>query len=489
MASFDERSFIARVESANVDEFIQLLLRPTAPEEQALRAHLGDERFQRLHGLALKHGARRELTAPRGNVVVIPGMLGSALTAFDRAGAGTPVWVNVPGITAGALDQLRLADDGLADADPMHEVRATGILKRHYGELLLALAEEWNVRAFWFDWRKDIKLAAAELEAQLNGWFLDGAPTHLVAHGMGGLVARAFIKNAPERWAAMWDRQSVAPGTLGGRLLLLGAPQHGSFTSPQLLLGCAGIARKLILLDNRRDPADLLAILHSFPGLYQMLPSPLVMPRMHRLYEATTYGRLEVSQRHLDNAWRQHQWLSGVQDPARMISILGANQPTFSDILTWTQLTTDAAYEMTTLGDGVVPHQLGLLARPDGARVPAYYVEEEHGALVANGRVLAALTDLLDGGTTAGLSRQAQLHRGGRNGHAAGAAQREDAAGKEQARRRFVALQADDEHAFSALMHRLRVRGGAAPGGAYATPEERQLAESLTRGFLSGAGA
>ena len=486
MAPFDEHAFIARVESANVDEFIHLLLRPTAPEEQALRAHLGDERFQRLHGRALKHIARRDVAPPRGNVVVIPGMLGSALTAFDRTGTGVPVWVNVPGLTAGALGRLRLADDGLAEADPTYEVRAAGILKRNYGELLLALAEEWNVRAFWYDWRKDSKLAAAELEARLNGWFLDDTPTHLVAHGMGGLVARAFILNAPERWAAMWDRQPAAPGTRGGRLLLLGVPQHGSFIIPQTLLGNAGIARKLALLDSRRDHADLLAILHSFPGLYQLLPSPLVMPRMHRLYETATYERLAVSRRHLENARRQHQALSGVLDPARMIGVLGTGQPTFSDILAWTQLGTDAAYAMTNLGDGVVPHRLGLLARPDGARVPAYYVEDEHGALVANGKVLAAINDLLGSGTTTGLSRQPQLHRS-RNGHPDTSVEREDAASKEQARRRFVTLQADDERLFSALMHRLRVRSGAASGSNYVTPEERQLAESLTRGFLSGA--
>jgi hypothetical protein len=486
MASFDERAFIARVESANVDEFIHLLLRPTAPEEQALRAHLGDERFQRLHGRALKHVARRDVAPPRGNVVVIPGMLGSALTAFDRTGSGVPVWVNVPGLTAGALGRLRLADDGLAEADATYEVRATGILKRNYGDLLLALAEEWNVRAFWYDWRKDSKLAAAELEARLNGWFLDDTPTHLVAHGMGGLVARAFILNAPERWAAMWDRQSAAPGTRGGRQLLLGVPQHGSFIIPQTLLGNAGIARKLALLDSRRDPADLLAILHTFPGLYQLLPSPLVMPRMHRLYETATYGRLAVSQRHLENARRQHQALSGVLDPARMVSVLGTGQPTFSDILAWTQLGTDAAYAMTNLGDGVVPRRLGLLGRPAGARAPAYYVEDEHGALVANGKVLAAINDLLGSGTTTGLSQQPQLHRA-RNGHSGTSTEREDAASKERARRRFVTLQAGDERLFSARMHRLRVRSGAASGGNYVTPEERQLAESLTRGFLSGA--
>ncbi|HEX5501129.1 MAG TPA: CHAT domain-containing protein [Thermomicrobiales bacterium] len=506
MASFDERAFITRVESADVGDFIQVLLSPSAPEEQALRAHLGDERFQRLHGLALKHDARRELAPPRGNVVVIPGLLGSALTAFDRAGAGAPLWLNVPAIAAGALARLRLADDGLAEADPAQEVRVTGILKRQYGELLLALAVEWTVRAFWFDWRKDLRLAAAELEARLNAWFLDDAPIHLVAHGAGGLVARAFIKNAPERWAAMWDRQSATPGARGGRLILLGTPQHGSLTIPQTLLGGGGLVGKLALLDGGRacppktpktpkqglgglgDPAELLAVLRSFAGLYQLLPSPLAMPPMHRLYEAATYGRPEVPQRHLDNAWRFHQWLSGVCDPARMLAVLGTDQPTFGDILAWTKLAGDAAYEVTDLGDGVVPHRLGLLARPDGTPVPTYYAAADHGALPTHGAILAALDELLRDGATADLDRQARPRRGGRDA-------RPGAASREEAHRRYVAAQADDERAFGAAVHRFRVRGGASktrlgagtPDAGRVTPEEQQLAEGLTRGLLGGA--
>jgi hypothetical protein len=49
MPVFDERAFIARLESANTDQLLHLLTRPAADEDQALRAHFGDERYQRLH--------------------------------------------------------------------------------------------------------------------------------------------------------------------------------------------------------------------------------------------------------------------------------------------------------------------------------------------------------------------------------------------------------------------------------------------------------
>ena len=47
---FDERAFIARVEAAGTDELVQILTSPNPQEEQALRTHLGDERYQRHWG-------------------------------------------------------------------------------------------------------------------------------------------------------------------------------------------------------------------------------------------------------------------------------------------------------------------------------------------------------------------------------------------------------------------------------------------------------
>jgi hypothetical protein len=295
---FNERAFIARVESANTDELAQILTRPSAQEEKVLRAYLGEARYQRMHGIALKRPTNRSLRAIKGNVVVIHGIMGSELTAINRQGVSEPLWLDLLRIVAGQLDRLRLNDDGRTEYDPAYDVRASGIMKRHYGELLLALSEQWNVRAFWFDWRKDLKLAAAELEAQISGWFDDDTPIHIVAHSMGGLVARTFIKSYPKRWEAMWDRQSNPKGQFGGRLIMLGTPNHGSFAIPQVITGLESIVKWLDRLDIRHSLADLLAILNSHAGMYQMLPSHLVMPSMQPLYNAETYAGLQVSQRH-----------------------------------------------------------------------------------------------------------------------------------------------------------------------------------------------
>ncbi|MBA3806534.1 MAG: hypothetical protein H0X14_12580, partial [Acidobacteria bacterium] len=199
---FDEQSFIARVELADTEELIAILERPTVEQEKALRAHLGDERYQRMHSMALKRNVTRSVrdrSKEKRNVVVIHGIMGAELSV-STGGDGDLTWVNAFRVMRGWLDRLRLSDDGRSEYSPRFKVRASGIMKRHYGELLLTLAENWNVRAFWFDWRKDLNLAADELNTKINGWFNQNDPVHIVAHSMGGLVARTFIKKYKERW-------------------------------------------------------------------------------------------------------------------------------------------------------------------------------------------------------------------------------------------------------------------------------------------------
>ncbi len=71
---FDERAFIARVESASPEELANLLTHPSVEQEKALRAHLGDQRYQRMHSMALKRNVNRSVgQVKKGNVVVIHG--------------------------------------------------------------------------------------------------------------------------------------------------------------------------------------------------------------------------------------------------------------------------------------------------------------------------------------------------------------------------------------------------------------------------------
>ena len=61
---------------------------------------------------------------------------------------------------------------------------------------------------------------------------------------------------------------------------MLGTPNHGSFTIPEVITGALDTVRKIAILDVTHNRAELLSILNTFPGSLQMLPSPLVLPGM-----------------------------------------------------------------------------------------------------------------------------------------------------------------------------------------------------------------
>ena len=222
----DERNLIARLEAANTVELAQLILQASVEEEKVLRVYLGNERFRRLRNLVLRREMVRDerRNQPRKNIVVIPGTLGCEMTSVDRQQQRERVWLSPHQIVAGHLERLRLDAHGLAEANRDYTIQITGIMKRYYGELMLALAEQHNVYAFWYDWRKDMRLAAAQLQARIDNWFPAGEEVHLVAHAAGGLVARAYIHQFPERWQ------------LGNsKLIMIGTPNYGIYTTPRRL--------------------------------------------------------------------------------------------------------------------------------------------------------------------------------------------------------------------------------------------------------------
>jgi pimeloyl-ACP methyl ester carboxylesterase len=460
---FNERAFIARVEQSDVEQFAALLTRPSAEEERALRTYFGDDRYRELHALSVKRRVRGPLRGRRGNVVVLHGIMGGELTA-TRGGASDQIWAKAFALLRGHAARLQLAEDGRSELDSTYQVHASGIMKRAYGELLLGLAERWNVRAFWYDWRKDLTLAAGELRTKIDAWFGPEAPVHLVAHSMGGLVARTFIRDHADRWRKMADARNPDNS---GRLVMLGTPNHGSFAIPQVLTGLEGMVRKLAMADLRHSLGELLAVFNSFPGSYQMLPSP-AKADVAWLYNAGAYGRFPVSQAHLDAARRHHESLAAVIDPARMVYVAGFDQPTFNG---FSQQRPDVldAYSLTREGDGRVPHTLGRL---DGVRM--YFVREGHGDLAANRTVLGALDDLLVSGTTSALPQEMPALRAVQS--------------QEQLLAEVKLLRKRERAEFEQLVRRTEMRGGSPAVETQVTRLERELEERLSAGFLPRGG-
>ncbi len=497
----NERALIARLEAANTAELARLILNASAAEETVLRVYLGNERFRRMRNLVLRREMSRDNRhhGKRPNVVVIPGTLGCEMSSVHQQ-QRERIWLSPTSIVAGHLARLQLDANGLTEADPNFTVQITGVMKRPYGELMLALAEHANVQAFAYDWRKDLRLAAGQLQAQIENWFPAGEPVHLVAHAAGGLVARAYIHQFPERWAL------DAPPAQRGKLIMLGTPNYGLFTTPQALTGHLDLLRWIDLLDTYHDRADFREIVKSFPGLYQLLPTPDLdfVPGLDALYRATTYGPdLNVPQVHLRHAQEFHAMLSQAPvDPARMIYLGGHNQPTFVGLdVAKLQSTNSAhkaggtaemeyitsAYQMGMNGDGTVAHAMGVLRTATGELIPAFCTDVLHGDLASHPKVLLTISELLGALPTA-YATTAQ--RCGLRPLTADLIAEPNLEALNRHRMAFKhAAKADQSspHAdYEALVRRVNSRGDAALSRNFVSVEEREIEERLMFGFLSG---
>src|SRR5687767_2999084 len=82
-----------------------------SPQEKSLREYFGEERFRELRELAdPKRSAetREEL----GNVVLLPGIMGSHLAAVDQSGDEDHIWVSLWRLVKGDMKRLKLSSDG-----------------------------------------------------------------------------------------------------------------------------------------------------------------------------------------------------------------------------------------------------------------------------------------------------------------------------------------------------------------------------------------
>ena len=376
----NERAFLARLSAASPETLLEAIRQAGAGERRVLRIALGEAQFDAI--AAIGAGPRG---APMGNVVVLHGIMGGELTQFTPDDSEL-IWVNIWHLIEGRFTRLVLDNDtGLS----LQDVRASGIYLRYYAHQLVSLAQNWNVRPFFFDWRRDIRLSSAALRQSIDSWFGPTAPVHLVAHSMGGLVARHFIAKNPGRWASMADPNNLRQG---GRLVMLGTPNFGSFAIPRLLYGLNDALNLVSKIDLWHGLDDYLRIAATFPGVFQMLPALGHLPGLELLYRSASFTRVPVAQHHLEDALAFQSELAPA-DPARMVYIAGYDRATPSKIVDASQMAANSSYSFTKYGDGTVTHELGLLPS-----VTEYFVESGHQSLPQFPPVMAAMNDLLSTG-------------------------------------------------------------------------------------------
>lgn len=231
-------------------------------------------------GLRAPGGPKPERPA----VIVLPGILGSNLKAGDKR-----IWLGW-GLLNG-LDELAYKAAGDA-------VRPDGMVGRVYEKLCSFLSATHEVIEFAFDWRKPIEQEAERL-AQVIVQHLDarettGQPVRLLAHSMGGIVARVMKLRCPEVWNRMVERP-------GARLLMLGTPNGGSWAPMQVLSGDDSFGNTLVSFGAPFQDGRARALMASFPGFLQ-LQAGLLDPahrldRRERWVEMATKDREIVSRK------------------------------------------------------------------------------------------------------------------------------------------------------------------------------------------------
>jgi pimeloyl-ACP methyl ester carboxylesterase len=217
---------------------------------------------------------------PMGDVVVLlPGILGSVLERDGR-----DVWAVTPGATWRALTTLgRSVDDlELHGDDPSVDDLGDGVTATRLQPDLHLVPGLWSIDGYshirssiaaafdvvdgqnWFDfpydWRRDNRVAARHLAERAPDWLRawrqrsgnNDARLVLVAHSMGGLVARHYLE-VLEGWR---DTRS---------LITFGTPYRGSVNAVDFL--CNGFKKGI-------GPVklDLTRLLRSLTSVYQLLP-------------------------------------------------------------------------------------------------------------------------------------------------------------------------------------------------------------------------
>ncbi len=357
--------------------------RANQPQEKNLREYFGDEHFRELRELAepVRAQATREQL---GNVVLLPGIMGSHLSVVERDGDEDHVWVSLWRLLKGDMKRLKLSPDGKTNHNG-EEVVATSLIGWYYARALETLQAE----PFPYDWRLSVcdtadKLAAFVREKLGDGTFDAGRPVHFVAHSMGGLVVRNFIRQHNDLW-----------NEIKGRLVMLGTPNAGSFAAIQTLMGKNSLIKNVAAVLPFQSKSDWYQIVNSFPGLYQLCPGKTDKPD---IYDKSFWKNFPdvVFDPHLQNIpkFQKELFDAGAMtiDAKRMSYIAGVGYDTPTALKPDGD---DFDFDFTPDGDGTVSHLLGLL---EG--ITTYYIEEAHGDLPNNRAVLRAVKDILQNGTT-----------------------------------------------------------------------------------------
>ena len=345
-------------------------------------------------------------------VFVLPGILGSNLAAGGRR-----IWLGL-GLVCG-LDELAYVPG------PQAKVQPDGAIGLVYDKLIRHLAATHEVIEFAYDWRVPIEQEAGRLAAAVtlaldarNG---TGTAVQLLAHSMGGVLARCMQLEAPAVWKRLMAHTQA-------RLLMLGTPNGGSWAPMQVLSGDDTMGNALAAFGSPLADRRARDIMAGMPGFLQLqaglLDPALKLDRSETwaVLAQADYDRLQQA-----NWWHRYageamqaayHWgvpPQDVLDAAKALRQRLDDQrdtvlPAFADkllLVVGRAAATAVAFEEGEQGfvyldapdgDGRVPLHSALLPG-----VKTWQLGCDHGSLPSEKSAFPAFVELLETGSTAAL--------------------------------------------------------------------------------------
>ena len=394
-----------------------------------LRAAPGGLGTRAANAVARSRGGPGADPADRPAVFVLPGILGSNLK-LD----GKRIWLGFRFVNG----LMKLAWDPASAA----RVEPDGPIGMSYDDLIECLADTHEVIAFAYDWRRPLEDEARRLaiavDAALAARHASQQPVRLLAHSMGGLLARTLQLEQPATWQRLMARD-------GARLLMLGTPNGGSWAPMQTLSGDDTFGNALVAFGSLFHNGDARKMMAGMPGFIQ-LQAALLDPALG-LDQASSWQKLADA----DMAALRERSIWHDEGAQRTIYEWGAPPQAVLDQAVALRRRLDA--QLTTLGADaprmllVIGHAAftpaGIVTGPDGLEylntpddgdgrvtlasallpgVRTWKVDAEHGKLPAAAAAFEAYVELLATGQTRRLEAYEPLARGAPAGAGARAA-------------------------------------------------------------------
>jgi pimeloyl-ACP methyl ester carboxylesterase len=340
----------------------------------------------------------------RPAVILLPGILGSNLKVGDDR-----IWVSWRLVNG--LRRLRYAGNNNVEPD--------GPIDSYYSALAGFLRQTHDVIELAYDWRRPIeeearRLAGVVREA-LAARSASGLPVRILAHSMGGLVARTLQLDDSQLWEDMMKRP-------GARVVMLGTPNRGSWAPMQVLSGDDTFGNALAMIGTLFQDDESRELMGEFPGFLQLQAG--LLDEARGLARRETWSewaekdldlKLQLnsfrwgvpSQEALDRAVALRrrldaQELAGFAD--RLALVVGRADFTPEDF----EIGPEGLVYLNALGsgDGRVPLRNALLPA-----VRTWSLDCDHAGLPSRESAFPAYLDLLESGRTARLPEMPEKER------------------------------------------------------------------------------